>query len=326
MDRALRVVGTMVVVGAVGGGVVAALAVVLLHHVSLTSTRWAAATSGVPWLLAAAVLALPVGVAGLLLTRRRRTALATAGVAVVLLAPAVWTQGPLLFGDDVTNDGPRLVVLTSNLEYGGADPDALVELVEARDVDVLFVQELTPAAEDALTPLLADVLPHHQLVPAETAVGSGIYARFPLEDAEALPDTFLTTVLATAQVPGHGAVRVGSAHPVAPWPVQRRAWEAELGQVREALHAVPDDLPVVVGGDFNATWDHPELRQLLDEGYRDAAEQSGSGWVRTWPQDRYVPLIGIDHVLVRGAQASYVESLGVPGTDHRAVLAEVVLP
>lgn len=317
MERLRRVGGAL---GTALGVLAAlgALAVLVLHHVSLTWTHWAAATSGAPWVLAAAVL-------GVLLSLPARRWVAT-GTAALLVLVAATTQLPLLVGDDVTNDGPRLVVLTSNLEYGQADLDVVADAVRAHDVDLLLVQELTPEAADGLTTRLADVLPHHALVPGEAAAGSGVLSRYPLDDVQALPDTFLTTVLATARVPSYGAVRVGSAHPVPPWPVQRRGWEAELAQVREALHAVPSDLPVVVGGDLNATWDHPELRRVLDRGYRDAAEQAGAGWLRTWPSDRLVPVVALDHVLVRDAQAAHVETLDVPGTDHRAVLAEVVLP
>lgn len=320
VKRALRIGGTALGVA----GATAGLAVLLLHFLSIASTRWAALTSAVPWILCAGGIGLLGGIGALAVTRHRVAIVATS-LAALLLVPAAITQVPRFVGDDVTNTGPGLVALTINLEFGQGDAAKVAEVVERRDVDLLFVQELTPEAASSLTALLADTLPHDALVPAETAVGSGIYARFPLDDVEVLPDTYLTTVFATAEVPGYGPVRVGSAHPVPPWPVHREGWEAELDQIRTSLHGV-GDLPVVVGGDFNATWDHPEFRRLLDDGYRDAAEQAGAGWLPTWPADRVVALIGIDHVLVRGAQAAHVTSLTVPGTDHRAVLAVTVLP
>jgi endonuclease/exonuclease/phosphatase (EEP) superfamily protein YafD len=82
---------------------------------------------------------------------------------------------------------------------------------------------------------------------------------------------------------------------------------------------------VVVAGDFNATVDHAQFRDLLDHGYSDAAEQSGAGYLPTYPNDRwYGPLIGIDHVLVRGMRAGSVDTYGLPGSDHRALLARLV--
>lgn len=293
-------------------------AALALHFFSVTSTRWAALASAVPWMLCCIV----VGLAAFLLARQR----VAAGAAAALLVAVGLTQAPLLIGDEVTNDGARLTVLTSNLEFGRGDPDVVASLVADNDVDLLLVQELTDDAASILTGLLADTLPHHYLVPGDTATGSGIYSRYPLTDTHTLPDTFLATLFATATVRGYGPVRIGSAHPVPPWPVHRRGWERELGQIRATLHGYDDDSAVVVGGDFNATWNHPEFRSLLDHGYRDAAEQAGAGWLPTYPADRLFPLIGIDHVILRGAQADRVQALTIPGTDHRAVLAEVVLP
>jgi endonuclease/exonuclease/phosphatase (EEP) superfamily protein YafD len=82
---------------------------------------------------------------------------------------------------------------------------------------------------------------------------------------------------------------------------------------------------VVVAGDFNATVDHAQFRDLLDHGYADAAESSGAGYLPTYPTDRwYGPLIGIDHVLFRGMQADSADTYDLPGSDHRAVLARLV--
>jgi endonuclease/exonuclease/phosphatase family metal-dependent hydrolase len=106
-----------------------------------------------------------------------------------------------------------------------------------------------------------------------------------------------------------------------------RTWRDDL----EALPgggAAPSPLRVLAG-DFNATLDHAELRALLDRGYRDAAEQAGNGLRPTWTPERNLlpPLVTIDHVLaderVRVASARIVS---IPGSDHRGVLAELVLP
>jgi endonuclease/exonuclease/phosphatase (EEP) superfamily protein YafD len=82
---------------------------------------------------------------------------------------------------------------------------------------------------------------------------------------------------------------------------------------------------VIAAGDFNATTDHAQFRRLLAHGYADAAQQSGAGYLPTYPNDRwYGPLIGIDHVLLRGGVgAADVRTLGVRGSDHRALLARL---
>ena len=67
---------------------------------------------------------------------------------------------------------------------------------------------------------------------------------------------------------------------------------------------------------------------MLDRGYADAAERAGTGLKATWPAlpRRSLP-ITIDHVLVdRRVRVLSVHVEQLPGSDHRAVIAELVLP
>ena len=91
--------------------------------------------------------------------------------------------------------------------------------------------------------------------------------------------------------------------------------------------ATPDGRLRILAGDFNATLDHAELRRILDTGYQDAAAQVGAGLHGTWPRGRAFPGLAIDHVLVDerlGVRAVSIHT--IPGTDHRAVWAELELP
>ena len=85
----------------------------------------------------------------------------------------------------------------------------------------------------------------------------------------------------------------------------------------------------MLAGDFNATLDHADLRDLLDRGYRDAAEQAGVGLRPTWPagKDLLPALVTIDHVLAdRRVRVISARSVAIPGSDHRGVLTELLLP
>lgn len=82
-----------------------------------------------------------------------------------------------------------------------------------------------------------------------------------------------------------------------------------------------------MAGDFNATTDMLPFRKLLAAGYRDAGEQAGAGMARTFPVGpRRVPAIGIDHVLLRNANATAVHTEFVPGADHLALVADLEIP
>jgi endonuclease/exonuclease/phosphatase (EEP) superfamily protein YafD len=85
--------------------------------------------------------------------------------------------------------------------------------------------------------------------------------------------------------------------------------------------------PLVVAGDFNASVDHPGMRQLLATGLRDAHEVAGAGRPVTWPNGRMLPpFVQLDHVLVRGLDVESADDVRVPGSDHDAVIAHLVVP
>ena len=82
--------------------------------------------------------------------------------------------------------------------------------------------------------------------------------------------------------------------------------------------------PVIVPGDFNATVDHAQFRDLLGGGFDEGALDSGAGYLPTYPTDRwYPPLLGIDHVLSRGLWAESARTYDLPGSDHRALLVRL---
>ena len=103
-----------------------------------------------------------------------------------------------------------------------------------------------------------------------------------------------------------------------------RGWTADLA----ALPAPGTDVLRVLAGDFNASLDHTALRRVLARGYRDAAREAGRAMVWTWaPLRPRFPRLAIDHVLIDpriGVAA--VDVVAVDGSDHRAIVAELVLP
>ncbi|TDC36506.1 endonuclease/exonuclease/phosphatase family protein [Micromonospora sp. 15K316] len=277
-----------------------------------------------PYVAAASLLPLVLAVA----LRRRRPALVAAMATVALVgvvAPRALPSAP------PSATGPTVRLLTANLLAGAADPQTLVELVRANRVDVLAVQEFTPDAQAALDRLGLDrLLPYRQLDARDGTPGSGLYARFPISDGGVRGNRGgwgFTQAYGTIAVPGAPPVRVESAHPSAPYaPDQVGHWRADLAAQPPAT---PNGMLRILAGDFNATLDHGPLRALLRTGYVDAADATGQGLTGTWgPYDGdLIPPVTIDHVLVdHRIAARSVDVLGVPGSDHRAVLATLSLP
>jgi endonuclease/exonuclease/phosphatase (EEP) superfamily protein YafD len=225
--------------------------------------------------------------------------------------------------------GPVLRVLTANLLVGRAMAEAVVELTCRKHADALFVQELTDDAEAGLRQAgLGDLLPYRVTQPVPYGTRGSIYARYPLRGGPPAAPRSAARCTARLDLPSGQFVYLACIHaapPKPPWsPGATARWRSQLS----ALPA-PGDRPLILAGDFNATLDHAQFRRLLRRGYADAASQAGNGLSPTWgPQPGRRPaLLAIDHVLTdrRCAVLSTSAHL-LPGSDHRALYAELRLP
>jgi endonuclease/exonuclease/phosphatase (EEP) superfamily protein YafD len=275
----------------------------------MTATPYAAAGSLLPVLIAALA--------------RSRFATAVALVTAVALGFSVL---PRAIGSAEAAGGRPLKVLTINMLYGQADPQAVIELVGRLDPDVVSAQELTPDQVGELDAAgLGGILPYRHLQDALSATGSGIYAKHPLTPVHGLFQPIGHNMpVATLALPGGPGVEIVDVHPYPPIEPHLDEWTAAL----DALPAASKEVVRILAGDFNASIDHAALRRLLDRGYLDAADQAGEGLTPTWPANkRLPPVITIDHVLAdRRVGVREVSVHTVPGTDHRAVFAELSVP
>lgn len=230
--------------------------------------------------------------------------------------------------------GATLRVMTANVLFDQGDMTALLEQAKIDDIDVLAVQELTPHALAALETAGVDgLLPFRVAHPGRGGTGSGLFSRHPLtptggDGPARRHGCGMRQAGATVHVPGAGPVLVESVHPCAPRPGRTACWARDLAAQPHA----GGDVPQVLLGDFNATLDHGPLRRLLRTGYRDAAAARGQGLAPTWPFRRgpglpVVPRVTLDHVLAdRRIGVLDTGTRHVPGSDHRAVFAELHLP
>jgi endonuclease/exonuclease/phosphatase (EEP) superfamily protein YafD len=278
---------------------------------ALALTPLVAATAWLPFLLALALRSWAVA--------------ALAALVAVALSAAVL---PRAFGGPQAPlaGGRSLSVMTANLRYGHGNPDAVMRLVRRQDVDVLSLQELTPAAARRLDRAGARArFPYRVLDPRSGASGSGLFSRLPLRDAARPPGTPHAMPQAQLIVAGVGSVLVKAVHTIPPLGGDVPAWREELCSLP---HATSNGELRLLIGDFNATLDHHELRALIASGYRDAADTAGIGLHGTYRVGHRLPFrIAIDHVLVD--QRAHVTAASVeplPGSDHRALLTTLSLP
>ncbi|WP_369140232.1 endonuclease/exonuclease/phosphatase family protein [Modestobacter versicolor] len=286
---------------------------------AMAFTRYAAGTSLLP--LAAAAL-----------TRSRAAALVAGGAAAVLagsvLGPTVLAGARRTAGS--APEGRPLRLVSLNMLYGRADAATVVALAAECAADVLALSEVTPEAVTALVEAgVADRLPNAHVVPAgegqPRGAGGALWTRLEVLSRTVVPGRFGQPAARLA-VPGGLDVEVTAVHthPPARNTDHVHRWEGDLRLLPD-----PDaDVLRVLAGDYNATPDHAAFRRLLRRGWVDAARATGQGLRPTWaPQRCPVPRLSLDHVLVDpriGVAAFRV--VRVPGTDHRALVADLRLP
>ncbi|MBP2707592.1 endonuclease/exonuclease/phosphatase family protein [Microbispora sp. RL4-1S] len=254
---------------------------------------------------------------------RSRAAVALGTATAVLMAALTL---PRAVGSPVTATGPTLRILTANLFLGRGDPRAVVALARRLRADVVSLQELTPELAQGLRAAgMSAIYRYARLEPGPGASGSGLYSRLPLTP---LPDFRPAgghrMPWATLSPSSGPAVEFVDVHVVSPLGTATSRWADDL----RGLPAPVSGAVRVLAGDFNATLDQAALREVLSPGYADAADSTGDGLVFTWPADRrFPPLVTIDHVLYdRRASAVTTAAYTVPGSDHRALFAELRLP
>jgi len=254
----------------------------------------------------------------------------TVAVVVALGVHVSWIL-PQFTGDAAkpAADGFRFQVMTLNLHRGEAEPARVVETAAIERVDLLVLEEVTPATLAELEKFgIAEAYPHRAGRPAGGAAGIMVFSSFPLTGAERLGTKQDSWALDVATP--RGQVRVYAVHPRPPIG-DADGWREDLGVL---LRASEDDRELdLVIGDFNATPEHDGFRAFADDAdLHSAAELVNAGWSPTWADHRdqsflgvpLPPLVQIDHVLVgRTMTATGLESFSIDGTDHRGVVAEV---
>ena len=248
-------------------------------------------------------------------------ALAGAALTAVLLPRALRRRQP-------PAHGPALRVLTANLLHGRASPEAVVSLVARTRAHVLFLQEFTEDAQLRFKQAgLTELLPYYVTdIGGASANGGGIYARFPLTEEPPPAPNPVTQPTAWLELPGGQRVELVCVHTRPPTPPASRRkvarWRRQL-----ATLPPPADPPRVLAGDFNATLDHVQFRRLLRLGHADAAAQVGKGLIPTWGPVGRLALLALDHILADPRCAVLAASVhNLPGSDHRALYAELRLP
>ena len=236
----------------------------------------------------------------------------------------------------------ELTVMSLNAWKGQADAAEVVRLVRENGVGLLAVQELSPAMERRLdSEGLGALLPHRISRSRDGAGGGAVYSTHPIVPLDSVDGSafHMPTVQLELDAGGRPAsLTVTNVHTKAPVWGRAGQWRSELAAL-DRLAARPGN--VLMLGDFNATLDHAEFRQMLEGSAGagtgepasrgplvDAGAAALARLVPTWPMaGPPLPGVVIDHIVTGPrVRSSGYSVLPVAGTDHAAVLASLSVP
>ncbi|WP_431237385.1 endonuclease/exonuclease/phosphatase family protein [Mycolicibacterium aichiense] len=187
-------------------------------------------------------------------------------------------------------------ILSSNLRHGNADPAFLVKLAKS-GADVITVSELTSEEIRRLQQAGIDgAFPYSHLLPAPGAGGIGMWSRYPVTVLSEPRHRRVSIPAARVEMPGlRFEPLLASAHvysPVAGDTNTVAEWRGGMASAKVQLDnfaRTAGPAAVIIGGDYNSTPDMRQFRDLLTNGYRDAVQESGSGFAPTFPSNRRYP-------------------------------------
>jgi len=300
----------------------------LVVAVPLIGVRWVDSSAGPVVVLQSVVPVAGVLVAVLAVvaavTRRWVLTVATGALLALCATIAV----PSFFGHTVAPGPDDLVVMSSNLEYGGADARSLVNAAREHHVDVLVLVEVTPAFLERLRVAgLDSLLPGSAGQSSQDAGGTIIRSRVPMTLVQpgldrVSPYSFDEPVVSIHRSTGDVVLR--AVHSLPPGLSGAADWRSGLAALQSWRERQSADQPVVMAGDFNSSWGHPGFRGVAQT-MTDAQQGAGAGWAPTWPQGRRLirPFIQLDHVLSRGLDVVDAGVVELPNTDHAAIWARL---
>lgn len=247
-----------------------------------------------PWVL---VILLPGGVCALLL--RHWSLAVVLGVSLVFI---LYTYAPLLLPrPNIVHASPAaLNVMSFNVWSKNSSPERIAAAVVEHEPDILLLQEIMPPQFEDLSRALEE-LSRSSGEPWNKVYNSNLLqatvSRYPLTNQWSKRNKAKVQVV-SAETPW-GPVMVFNVHPT--W----GNWARRDKQLSDLLRddILPCELPVILGGDFNAP-EQSEIFKLLALHLRNAHTEAGQGFGFTFPKALSVknslfpffPVVRIDHI------------------------------
>ncbi|NOK60267.1 MAG: hypothetical protein GFH27_549281n340 [Chloroflexi bacterium AL-W] len=244
------------------------------------------------FLLYLILVPLPFTLLTAIITRQRLLWIGNGMVLVV----AVVCYGPLLVPSTAAMPGSAapLTAMSFNMLGSNRNTDAVVHVLRNSNADLIGIQELNPAAAEAIASDLTDVYPYQVLDPQTGVTGMGVISRYPLQVSDVgLTGRWVGTPQLVTMDFADQSVTILHVHAtpttgggVANIEASVRVREQQAQLLVDFAAANPG--PLLILTDFN-TGDQSAAYRILAGTFRDVWREGGWGLGHTFPS---VPATG----------------------------------
>ena len=243
-------------------------------------------------------------------------------VALVLLASLNYAFVlPLYFGKPAPSTEKSIRAMLMNINAANGNTEQVINAIRAADPDLLLLEEVTPKWEAELAVLNSDY-PHRIAEPQVGCFGIMLLSKVPLEHGKVIEmgTSNVPSILAEAHF-SQGVVSIIGTHPLPPMGAEMSLHRNN--QLKElSKYAMWKDWPTLLIGDLNVSPWSPYFRDLLAEsGLKNSMK--GFGFQPTWPSNRRLLRIPLDHMLHSPDITIHNRAVGGDvGSDHFPVIVD----
>ena len=247
---------------------------------------------------------------------------ATAAVGVAALLANLFVAWPFLQSPrPAAATGPTVKVLLFNIYYYNKRLAEAANAIRELNPDIVVLHEVVPRVRPELD-AIADAFPYRVESWLERPADALILSRFPLQDVAAeLPAPNHRRPLGVAKVTvGDRTLTLLPAHLSLPPLLEGRGSQmAEMREIAETVNGLTG--PRLLVGDFNAATGGAVSTHARTFAALEVLTGPSGTWPTFLPRDMGIP---IDHMLA-SQEITFVSRtlITIPGSDHRAVLAEI---
>ena len=253
-----------------------------------------------------------------------------AGAAALICAAQVVYVAPEVLASSAipasVRSEPTIRLFDANVAQFNSSMSGYISQLKSYRPEVLTMEETVP---DDYTQLKAAgvlaTLPYQYQIPCCGSRGFIVASHYPLRHIAVSSYEGLAYLIRTSLVLPNRTINFWVVHTTAPTNPSVGDWNQELDGIHRELVKV-HPRPLLMVGDFNATWGNRGFRAILSTGVTDAAAARGDPFAFTWSQDLPIlpPIIRIDHVLTAGpVTVTEIQTHFGPGSDHRDITATV---